>query len=986
MQQIGLDATLNNVPDFTGGIDKMNRAVDSFAKNSQDAGGGFGAGFGEIVTGALRQIGTLAVDALLKAGQAVAGFVKDSIGLAGDFQANMLQFQSVAGKAVDTKGLEQFKQLFLDLGKELPVSTSEVQQAAIEMVKGGIDPATIAAGGLRQNIQFAAAAMGGDLVKAAEISAKILGGWTSTTATGAEKADFLTHSTDLLARAANASSTDVEGLSRGIFQAQGIAKTAGVSFDDLTTTLAELAPRFGSSAEAGTSLKNLIVRLQPTTQPAIDAMTQLGLYTDQAGSAFYDASGNFVGFEQASQLLQDSLQGLTKEQQAAALQTIFGNDAMSSASALAELGAQGYTNMAAALENANGVAASAELKQQGFNTALDNAKGSVEALQITIGSALLPVLTDLMNNVVAPAVNTLTDFASALFGDDDAFNKLSPTMQGIATTIGVLVADVQEIVGAFKDAGAGSSEFAQRIGDLASDLGLPGKLITNIITTVESLIGAFSAAGSESSSLGSALTQLNGVWALALKVVQDVGNGYMAVARSVLPIIQNLWRDHGAEISAFVKTTYDQVISIIRLALELYDAIVPPILNAIAGFFEAHGSEVEKILTGAGEAIGAIVTGTMDTIKGIFKLALDLIHGDWEGAWGDITGIVNAQAKAVEGFVTGFLNLIAGLFDTSLADIARTWEDNWNMLVDIATSIDWGQVGADVIAGIVSGIESNAGRLMSTLRSLANDALAAAKAALGISSPSTAFMPVGQFITEGIMEGIMQGWPALTDQLGALSDDLVSKMEDVGQRIQDAIAGSFGATATVDRQLATNLDKLSKMTDAFYKTAAERQLQAAADQARAFADPETGAKFFALRSKQIFEFMDLQKKINEETNAETKASLQQQQILILKAQEAEQAAFDAKNPRADTGQSDLIKMLGDLLSNPAIDSTSGIGDLLNKLLTQLEVVSGGYAPPPGSPYATNTNTQTTTLNMPIYTNQSPGVLQDSMAIAGAALL
>jgi TP901 family phage tail tape measure protein len=117
--------------------------------------------------------------------------------------------------------------------------------------------------------------MDGDLAQAAEISAKILGGWTSAAATAQERTDFLTHSTDLMTKAANASAVDVKGLSQGIFNAQGIAKTAGVSFDDLTTTLATLAPRFASSSEAGNSLKNMIARLQPTTDPAADAMRGL---------------------------------------------------------------------------------------------------------------------------------------------------------------------------------------------------------------------------------------------------------------------------------------------------------------------------------------------------------------------------------------------------------------------------------------------------------------------------------------------------------------------------------------------------------------------------------------------------------------------------------------------------------------------------------------------------------------------------------------
>src|SRR5678816_4684197 len=99
---------------------------------------------------------------------------------------------------------------------------------------------------------------------------------------------------------------------------------------------------------------------------------------------------------------------------------------MGSAAALADMGAEGYRNMATAMGEANGVAENAALKQQGFNTSLENVKGSIEAMQITIGSLLLPVLGDLLDNYIAPAINTLTDFTSAVFGNDEALARLSP--------------------------------------------------------------------------------------------------------------------------------------------------------------------------------------------------------------------------------------------------------------------------------------------------------------------------------------------------------------------------------------------------------------------------------------------------------------------------------------------------------------------------------------------------------------------------------
>src|SRR5262245_22826375 len=221
LQQAGVELVAKGLSGFVSDVGKANQAVSGFGEQGAKSGNTFAKGFSEVTIGALRQVGAALVDFGIQGAKALGGFLTDSISKAGDFQQGMLEFQAVAGKDVDTQGLEKFHDLFIQLGKDLPVSTSEVQQAAIEMVKGGIDPATVAAGGLRQNIQFAAAAMSGDLAAAAEVSAKILGGWTSQSASAADKAAFLTSATDLLTKAANASSVDVHELSLGIFNAQG---------------------------------------------------------------------------------------------------------------------------------------------------------------------------------------------------------------------------------------------------------------------------------------------------------------------------------------------------------------------------------------------------------------------------------------------------------------------------------------------------------------------------------------------------------------------------------------------------------------------------------------------------------------------------------------------------------------------------------------------------------------------------------------------
>lgn len=438
MEQVGLELLAKNAGQYIADIARSERATQQFTgglAKTKD----FDA-FEQIAIGAFRRVGEAAVDLAARAGQQVAGFVHDSVRVAGTFESGMNEFAAVAGGALDESGvsLEQFRDQFITIGKELPVSTSEVQQAAIELVKGGIDPATIAAGGLRQSIQFAAAA-GLNLEQAATIAAKAVGGWASPFASAQEKADFLTHSTDLLARAANASTVNVDDLALGLYNVQGTAKLAGASFDETVTALAQLAPSFSSSADAGTSLKTFLARLQPATKPATEAMESLGLWTDAAGSAFYNAKGEFVGMEQASQLLYEATKGLTEAQREQALQAVFGQDAIRAAAVFAEQGAAGYDMMTESLAKQNGVAELAAQKQQGFDSALKNAQGSIEALQITIGTYLLPVLTELLNTYIAPAINAVTDFAKSLFEASDPVTALSGTLDSFLPGLGEVV-------------------------------------------------------------------------------------------------------------------------------------------------------------------------------------------------------------------------------------------------------------------------------------------------------------------------------------------------------------------------------------------------------------------------------------------------------------------------------------------------------------------------------------------------------------------
>jgi len=421
-------AAINHIDDSASGAGK---ALDQMGDDAKQ--GAKGLSFLEQASiGVARKVGELVVNAAQEAGRAILKFVGDTINVAGDFEQGMNRFASVTGSSLEEGGqsLEQFKDLFISLGRELPVSTADVQQAAIEMAKGGIEPATIAAGGLRDVLNLAAAGEVG-IAEAAEIASKQLGVWVDSAADANTKAAFLKDSVNLLSQAANASTVDVDDLALGLANSGKSADLAGLSFRETVTSMALISSGFSSAADAGTSFKTFLTRLQPTTDSQAAAFKNLNLLTAEGTSKFYDASGAFIGMDKAAELLKVSLEGMSAAQKSAALNAAFGSDAIRTAGMLADAGADGYKHMAEEMAKAGSAAVQAAKKQQGFNVAVDNMMGSLEAFQITVGSLVLPMLTKLAN-AVASGINAITDYADATSKGETLLAKFAGAVQTLA--------------------------------------------------------------------------------------------------------------------------------------------------------------------------------------------------------------------------------------------------------------------------------------------------------------------------------------------------------------------------------------------------------------------------------------------------------------------------------------------------------------------------------------------------------------------------
>ncbi|MBC1373359.1 phage tail tape measure protein [Listeria booriae] len=477
---------------------------------------------------------------------------------AADFEAQLSSVQSISG-ATGAEMLK-LKDLAVDLGAKTKYSATEAAQGIEELMKAGVSTQDIMNGGLAGALDLATAGELG-LADAAEIA---------STALNAFKADNLsvTDAANLLAGAANASATDVKGLQMGLQQSAAVAAGVNLSFKDTATTLAVFAQNGLKGSDAGTSLKTMLMRLHPQTDAAAAEFERLGLLTtntenamktlkdngikplgteqdvlmeqmhdlaaSMAGpkastakvnkefnkllmnsgslqSAFYDTNGDLRSMAEISDILQDSLKGMTSEQRSAALTTMFGSDAIRGANILYKEGADGVNKMYKEMSKVTAAEVAAK-KMDNLKGKIEEMMGSLETLAISVGDTLIPMASDFIG-----VVQNLVD----------GFNDLSPEMQGFiakAALVGVATGPAVLGVGAF----------TRNLGFLMSITGKTAQGIGKLAVNMRAGRAGADVLGSSVSKTGKGLslaTKGAGMFSLALS---PLGLGIAAVSVAAL--------------------------------------------------------------------------------------------------------------------------------------------------------------------------------------------------------------------------------------------------------------------------------------------------------------------------------------------------------------------------------------------------------------------------------------------------------------------
>lgn len=339
--------------------------------DSESKAKGFGSKLTSGLGGAMKAIGA----GMAAAGTAMVGFGTKAVQTGIGFDSAMSQVAATMG--VTTDEIAELRDFAQEMGATTVFSATQSAQALNYMALAGYDAEKSMQ--MLPNVLNLAAAGGMDLARASDMV-------TDAESALGLKGQEVTAMVNQMARAASRSNTSVEQLGEAFLTIGGTATLMTNDTSRLATVLGILADNGIKGSEAGTHLRNMILKLSSPTKDGADAMAALGLQV-------FDAEGKMRDMQDIITDMNIAFADLTDQEKIKYISDMFNTRDVAAVNALLNTSVERWDQLGAEIAQA-GEAADTMSKTQ-----LDNLKGDVtlmksafEGLQIAVSDKLTPTI------------------------------------------------------------------------------------------------------------------------------------------------------------------------------------------------------------------------------------------------------------------------------------------------------------------------------------------------------------------------------------------------------------------------------------------------------------------------------------------------------------------------------------------------------------------------------------------------------------------
>ena len=667
------------------------------------------------------------------------------------------------GQSVNT--MDALSNLAQEMGASTAFSATECAEALNYLALAGYDTQEMA--DTLPTVLNLAAAGGIDLASASDMVTDAMSALGMKTS----EADKMV---DQMAKTASTTNTSVAQLGEGILTIGATAKSVKGGTAELNTALGILANNGIKGAEGGTHLRNIILSLQNPTDKAAGSLKQLGV-------SVYDSEGNMRSMNDILGDLNKSMDGMTSEEKANIISTIFNKTDLSSVNALLANTGNTWDELQASIENSGGAAG------QMADTQLDNLQGqltllksAVEGLAISFGQLLMPAIKTI--------VGWVQKFVDWLNGVDEGTKKVVVTIALLAAALGPVLIIVGKVISAVATIMTVVPKIAGAIkvvkGAFAAlNTTMLANPIVLIIAAIAALVAAFIYLWNN----------CDGFRQFWINLWENVKQVAVAVWEGLKTFFASAWQAISATASAVwggIKSFFSMIWNGIKT---IFSTVVEVIKTIITTYFNIY----KTIITTVFNAIKTVITTVWNGIKTVITTVVTGIQTFLSTAWNTIKTVVTTVVNGIKTAVSTAFNAMWTGITTTIGNIVNTIKTGFNTAVNFIKNLAKSAVtwGSDIIEGIVNGIKKCIGKVKDAVSNVASTIKSYLHFSVPDKGPLTDYESWMPDFMGGLADGIEKSRGLVTEQINRLADtmNLKDAIPDMEAGINATISGNGGS-------------------------------------------------------------------------------------------------------------------------------------------------------------------------------------------------
>lgn len=258
---------------------------------------------------------------------------------------------------------------------------------------------------------------------------------------------------------------------------------------------------------------------------------------------------------------------------------------------------------------------------------------------------------------------------------------------------------------------------------------------------------------------------ITGAAAMITGIVNGLAEGLPRIIPAALTMVTTLVTSLVQAMPSIIMAGVNLLQGIIQgilAAIPLLAAQTPTILNTIISTLAAN---LPQIMQTGVQVLLSLIDGIVNAIPSLIAALPQIIASIISTLVANLPQIITAGIQIIVALAGGLIQAIPHII-AALPAIIDGIKNGFS-------SVDWGEIGKNIINGIKDGIVAFASGLWDAAKNAAKGALDGVKNLLGIHSPSRVFRDqVGVMISRGMAVGITNGQPTVNQALSRVVADM----------------------------------------------------------------------------------------------------------------------------------------------------------------------------------------------------------------------